>query len=236
MSVLLSLESSSGICSAALHDNGNLLALAEVHIEQAHASRLALLIDQVVKFADVDIKNISAVAVSSGPGSYTGLRIGTSTAKGLCFALGIPLIAVGTLDLLAEHVRVFNVNGWHLCPMIDARRMEVYCSLYHANGERLRPVEAKVIDETSFEQDLAVHPVLFFGTGASKCKNTITHSNAFFLDGINAGAATLGVIASKKYSIRDIEDVDTFEPFYLKDFMAKKAVNLIPGIPNKSEV
>ncbi len=235
MAVILSLESSSGICSVALHHDGNLLALAEVHLEQAHAARLAVLIDQVLKFAGIDVKTVAAVAVSSGPGSYTGLRIGTSTGKGLCFALGIPLISVGTLDLLAQQVLPLNVNRWHLCPMIDARRMEVYCSLYDAQGKRLLPVEAKVIDAASFEQDLAKHPLLFFGNGAGKCKDVIRHSNAFFVDNVHAGAAALGVIGSKKYHSGDFVDVLSFEPFYLKEFKAKTAVNLIPGNPNKSE-
>lgn len=234
MAILLSLETSSGICSVALHENEKLLAVLELHQEHAHASKLALLIDQIVCLSDIPMDRISAIGVSSGPGSYTGLRIGTSTAKGMCFALSIPLIAVETLDLMAAQCNSTNLRGWHVCPMIDARRMEVYCSLYDAMGTRLQPVEAVVIDESSFEEHLKTSPTLFFGSGAEKCRSVLHHPNAFFLNDVNPSAAWLGVMAFKKYNRGETEDLLRFEPFYLKEFKAKKAVNLISGLMNKS--
>jgi tRNA threonylcarbamoyladenosine biosynthesis protein TsaB len=235
MALILSLETSSGICSVALHEDGNLQALTEVHVEQAHASKLAMLIDQVAKAADANIKDIAAVAVSSGPGSYTGLRIGTSTAKGLCFALGVPLIGVETLDLLAKQVIDLNMYDGNICPMIDARRMEVYCSFYDEAGNRLVAVEAKVIDETSFSGELHEGPIIFCGDGAAKCEAVIKDPNAFFARGVRAGAATLGAIAWKRFQSAAFVDLMSFEPFYLKEFKAKLPANLISGSMNKSE-
>src|SRR6188508_2360835 len=129
MPLILSLETSTTVCSVAIHRGQNLLASAEVHIEQSHASKLAILIEEVRKLAGIELKELSAIAISSGPGSYTGLRIGTSTAKGLCYALNIPLISINTLEVLAHLMSSLNFNNSLLCPMIDARRMEVYCLL-----------------------------------------------------------------------------------------------------------
>ena len=162
MARILSLETSTTVCSVALHENEKLIATAEVHLEHSHASKLAILIDEVARIAEVDLASLDAVAVSSGPGSYTGLRIGTSTAKGLCYALSIPLIAVGTLELMAAQVSKVNITNAWLCPMIDARRMEVYCRLSDASGKIISPVEAKIIDEESFEEHLQHQSDYFF--------------------------------------------------------------------------
>lgn len=222
MPVVLSLETSTDVCSVALHDGEQLLAQDEIHEPQAHASRLAPLIDSVTRKAGVALKTIDAVAVSKGPGSYTGLRIGASTAKGLCYALDVPLIAIGTLELLAFQGNARNPSHASLCPMIDARRMEVYCMVADHHLNIILPVSAMVIDEHSFTELLDGGRVLFFGNGSGKCRDIIRHPNAIFLDGIFPGAGSLGLLAARKYREREFEDLVQFKPFYLKEFVAKK--------------
>lgn len=233
MAKILSLETSTTVCSVALHEDENLLSVAEVHQQYSHAAKLAVLIDEVMRLAAIELKDVNAIAVSSGPGSYTGLRIGTSTAKGLCYALAIPLIAIGTLELLTAQVSKVNVSRAWLCPMIDARRMEVYCRISDANNNLVQSVEAKVIDEKSFEAHLKASPIIFFGNGAEKCKAVIKHNNAFFISGITPSAAHLGHMAMVKYQRNEFEDLVLFEPFYLKEFKVKKSRNLIHVDPNK---
>jgi len=233
MSLLLSLETSTTVCSVALHENGVLLATAETHREQSHASKLALLIEDVARVADVKISDLKAVAVSAGPGSYTGLRIGTSTAKGLCYALSIPLIAVGTLEILAAQMNQVNTTGARMCPMIDARRMEVYCQLFDAQNISLGAVEAKIIDEQSFASELNEGPIIFFGNGADKCRAVIRHPAASFVSGVTPAAASLGALASRKLLKNEVEDLVHFEPFYLKEFLIKKPSTLNQPVPNK---
>jgi tRNA threonylcarbamoyladenosine biosynthesis protein TsaB len=227
MALILSLETSTSICSVALHENEKLIALSELHIEQSHASQLSVLIDQVVKSAGVDIQKLSAVAVSSGPGSYTGLRIGTSTAKGLCYALNIPLLSIGSLEILSLQLSRYNIDNYWLCPMIDARRMEVYCLLSDADNNIVQPVQAKVIDHTSFSDILDKQKILFFGNGADKCEEMITSANAKFIRNIYPSASTVGSSVYKKYQLSQFEDLTHFEPLYLKEFMIKapKAIN-----------
>lgn len=215
---ILSLETSTTVCSVALHENEKLIASAEVHREYSHGSKLAILIADVMKSAGTELEEIHAIAVSSGPGSYTGLRIGTSTAKGLCYALSLPLIAIGSLELLAAQVNKSNVTNAWLCPMIDARRMEVYCLVMDANGNLIQPVEARIIDEKSFDEHLDKTPVIFFGDGAQKCQAVLNHKNAFFISGISPSAGQLGGMAFEKYQRKEMEDVIHFEPFYLKEF------------------
>lgn len=221
MAVILSLETSTDVCSVALHDNTVLLAHATVREAQVHASRLAPMINEVVQTAQLSHRDIDAVAVTSGPGSYTGLRIGTSTAKGLCFALDIPLLAVGTLELLAHQGNSHNAQNAWLCPMIDARRMEVYCMVADSALRVIQPVSAMVIDSASFAELLARSPMLFFGNGSAKCRELITHPNAFFLDDILPAASALGALAAAKLEAGQIEDLVAFKPFYLKEFVAK---------------
>lgn len=230
---ILSLETSTTVCSVALHENDRLMAIAEVHLGQSHASKLAVLIDEVAKASDMELKDVNAIAVSSGPGSYTGLRIGTSTAKGLCYALSVPIIAVGSLEVLAAQVEKCNVTKAWLCPMIDARRMEVYCRLTDPEGNVIQPVEARIIDEKSFEEYLEQTPIIFFGDGAGKCQSVIKHKNALFISGITPSAAQLGNMAFEKYRRNELEDVVHFEPFYLKEFRVKKPVHLVNVVPNK---
>jgi tRNA threonylcarbamoyladenosine biosynthesis protein TsaB len=222
MPLILSLETSTTVCSVAIHRGQNLLASAEVHIEQSHASKLAVLIDEVKKLTGIELGELGAIAISSGPGSYTGLRIGTSTAKGLCYALNIPLISINTLEILAYQMSSLNFNSSLLCPMIDARRMEVYCLLMDNALNLIQPTEAKIIDEHSFLDQLETRSIIFFGNGSMKCKGVIAHHNAHFINNIYPSAAQVGMMAHKKFLDREIEDVSSAEPFYLKEFLIKK--------------
>jgi tRNA threonylcarbamoyladenosine biosynthesis protein TsaB len=223
MSLILSIETSTPVGSVALHQDGILLTTSEIHIPQTHASKLAVLIDQVLGNAGVSAKKLDAVAMTSGPGSYTGLRIGTSTAKGLCFALEIPLIAVGSLELMAYQVAKQSGEDTLLCPMIDARRMEVYCILANHSLGIIQPIQPIVIDENSFSDYLLKGKILFFGNGASKCMEVIGNNNAVYLDGINPLATHLGEMAFQKYQQKAFEDLINFEPNYLKEFLIKPA-------------
>jgi len=221
MPLIVSLETSTPVCSVALHNNSVLLASRILHQEQAHAAHLAPLLDDVMREAGRRWAEVQAIAVAAGPGSYTGLRIGTSTAKGLCYALRIPLVSVGTLEVM-DHQAAVKAAGMQRCAMIDARRMEVYCRLTDAAGGELVPVEARVIEATSFEEALARGPVAFFGNGADKCRTVLTHPQAHFIPDIHPLAPDLGVLATTKFLNGQVEDLERFEPFYLKEFMIQK--------------
>jgi tRNA threonylcarbamoyladenosine biosynthesis protein TsaB len=224
MALILSLETSAARCAVALHKTGRLIGIREIHEPQAHAAKVSVLIQELITTTpDVSIKDLAAVAVSSGPGSYTGLRIGTSTAKGICYALNLPLISVRTLDLLAAQVSDDELTGALLCPMIDAKRMEVYCQIMDHHLKIISPVEARIVEHDSFSDLLQRHRMFFFGDGAAKCKPVIPSANAFFIDGVYPSAAVLGEMAYEKYRKSDFEDLGRFTPFYLKDFVAKKA-------------
>lgn len=220
MAVILSIETSTSVCSAALHDEGRLMEIRETHLPQSAASQLTILIDQLFSSTHTEKNALDAVAVSSGPGSYTGLRIGISTAKGICFALQRPLLVIDSLHALAGSV-VSHQKESLLCPMIDARRMEVYCALLKPSMEVVTASHARVIDETSFSELLVHQNILFFGNGSEKCRSTITHPHAVFIDKIYPTAANMGALAFKKYRAGDFADLTTFEPNYLKEFVAK---------------
>ncbi|MTI31325.1 tRNA (adenosine(37)-N6)-threonylcarbamoyltransferase complex dimerization subunit type 1 TsaB [Xanthovirga aplysinae] len=223
MALILSIETSTKVCSVALHQKGKLLASKELFLEKSHSALLSTLIDELLKSCRVQFSNLEAIAVSKGPGSYTGLRIGVSTAKGLCYALGVPLIAVNTLEAMAYGVNQFNLSNALLCPMIDARRMEVYCLIADTQMGVIEPTHAKIIDETSFSNLLVNHDVLFFGDGASKCQDVLGHNaNAKFLNSISPSAVNTGYLAGMKFLKEDFEDLAYFEPFYLKDFRVTK--------------
>lgn len=224
MAVLLSLETSSLVCSVAVHNNDNVLASVEVHIGQSHASKLGPLIQYAISLAGITVNELSAVAISSGPGSYTGLRIGTSTAKGLCYALNIPLIAINTLEVLAYQMSKVAEQDALLCPMIDARRMEVYCMVVDNQLNKISPVEAKVITQDSFVRLLDEHKIIFFGDGAAKCKSVIIHPNTLFVVDVNPDVVQLGHMALRKLKSNQNEDLINFEPLYLKEFIAKTSV------------
>ncbi len=223
--MILSIDTSTTGCSVALHRGYELLARYELFTERTSSSLLTTLIDNVVQHTGHQLADLDAVAVAKGPGSYTGLRIAVATAKGLCFALEKPLLAVNTLKAMSEQVRQWSVVGgqWSvLCPMIDARRMEVYCAVYNAGGVEEMPTTAKVIDAESFAEELERGTVLFFGDGAAKCQPVLGHHpNARFLEPlIHPSARTVGLLAYAAFLESRFEDVATFEPFYLKEFMS----------------
>lgn len=220
MAVILSIETSTTVCSAALHQNGELISAKEIHTPHSAASQLAVQVAELFSDNQIEKQQVDAIAVSSGPGSYTGLRIGVATAKGLCFGLNVPLIALDSLTILS-----LAVHGVHqpsrLCPMIDARRMEVYCCLQDSALNLISPIEARVIDSESFSAELTAGPIFFFGDGAGKCKPVITHSNAHFIENIFPSAANMGRRVAQMFEARQFVDVASFEPFYLKEFVAK---------------
>jgi len=234
MSTILSIETSTTVCSAALHQQGKLVAFEITHVPNSAASQLAVMIDKLLKqplpavAGEDGLVKLEAIAVSSGPGSYTGLRIGAATAKGICYALSLPLIAVNSLVLMTSEVNSrLETRNSLLCPMIDARRMEVYTALFDNTLNVVSPVEAKVIDALSFADPLQNNKILFFGNGADKCKSTITHPNAVFIDNIFPSAESMGSIAFDLFKRKKFEDVGEFEPAYLKDFIAKKPKSLV---------
>ncbi|MTI38102.1 tRNA (adenosine(37)-N6)-threonylcarbamoyltransferase complex dimerization subunit type 1 TsaB [Fulvivirga lutimaris] len=227
MSLILSIETSTPVCSLAIHNNGQLLAKELIQKEQSHSSTLNPAIDHLLSICDLSLANISAIAVSKGPGSYTGLRIGTSTAKGLCYALNIPLIAVNTLEAMAHNVARFNLNSAMLCPMLDARRMEVYAMLLDASFKVVEETRPVILDHESYSQYLNASPVLFFGNGAEKVKKVTDNPNATVLDGVIPDAQYIGELAFEKFRKKEFEDVAYFEPFYLKEFMATKPKSML---------
>jgi tRNA threonylcarbamoyladenosine biosynthesis protein TsaB len=227
--LILHIETATDICSVALSEGDRKLSLVESDQERSHASLLNSFIRQSVAQAGKELKDLHGIAVSKGPGSYTGLRIGVSTAKGLAYALEVPLLATGTLESMASgspsHDAVRELISTHddqllLCPMLDARRMEVYAGFYTSKGELFREVSADIIDKEIYHKILEAHPVCFFGNGADKCKEVLDHPNAHFIDGINPSATTMIAPVLKKYQLKQFEDVAYFEPFYLKDFIA----------------
>jgi tRNA threonylcarbamoyladenosine biosynthesis protein TsaB len=223
MSTILSIETATPVCSIALHSDGKLLGSQNLFIEKSHSVYLNSSIDHLVSSCGMKLSQIEAVALSKGPGSYTGLRIGTSTAKGLCYALDIPLIAVNTLEAMALGISPMNFQHSLLCPMIDARRMEVYCLIMDAELNMVEGTTAKVIDESSFSDLFKNHSVIFFGNGSGKIKDLFSdNEKALFVDDVYPSAIYIGEIARQKYDVGDHEDVAYFEPFYLKDFIAKK--------------
>jgi tRNA threonylcarbamoyladenosine biosynthesis protein TsaB len=225
MALIVSLETSATACSVALHENGELKNTLAVTESQAHAAKLAVLLKELTASVG-GLRAVEAVAVSSGPGSYTGLRIGVSTAKGICYALNKPLLAIGTLDLLISQLQESNTDinkDDLLCPMVDARRMEVYYQIANGAGRIIHPIEAKVIDDSSFSELLKAHKMFFFGDGSAKCREVISHPNARFVNGYTPHASGMGKVAYQRFLKNEAEDLIHFVPFYLKDFIAKKA-------------
>lgn len=218
--ILLHIETSTNVCSVALSENGTSLFTKSNADGMNHAALLSVFIAEVLEVLKKANKKLDAVAVSSGPGSYTGLRIGVSTAKGLCYGYGIPLIAVSTLEVLTSEAlsAVGSEEKALFCPMIDARRMEVYAAFYNAKGEIKREISADIITSDSYAEILANQPVYFFGNGADKCKTTLIHPNARFIDNLVPLAQNMIPFAEKAFSENKFEDVAYFEPFYLKEF------------------
>jgi tRNA threonylcarbamoyladenosine biosynthesis protein TsaB len=229
MSTILHIETSTSICSVALSEDGKCLC-QEIDVNgQSHAQVLAGFVDSVLSFADSHAIPVDAVALSGGPGSYTGLRIGASMAKGVCYGRGIPMVAVPTLKLLCTPVLLYHdlPEEALLCPMIDARRMEVYTAVYDRALRPKEDIHARVVDEKSFAEWLTMGPVYFFGDGAEKCKAILKHPNAHFVDGIEAQAKHMVPLAEMALAKGCIEDVAYYTPFYLKEFVPGKSKNLL---------
>lgn len=216
MSYILNIETATKNCSVALAKDGKTILCKEIAEEgYSHAERLHVFIEAIIKEAGIALHDLSAIAVSQGPGSYTGLRIGVSAAKGLCYALDIPLIAVDTLQALAAQV---TISSGLIIPMIDARRMEVYSAIFSPSLEKKREVLAQIIDDNSFED---IQETLYFiGDCAEKCKSVLTKENHVFLEEIvYPSAKEMSALSFEKFKISDTVDVAYFEPYYLKDFM-----------------
>lgn len=227
--LILHIETSTDICSVALSEGKEMIALAESGPDRSHATLLSAQIRKLFEESGRELKQIDAVAVSKGPGSYTGLRIGVSTAKGIAYALEKPLLASGTLLNMTHgalaHPAVKELVREHgsellLCPMIDARRMEVYSAVYTVEMKRFREVKAEVLDEGSYREILEQHPVCFFGNGSVKLETVVNHSGAFFIRELHPSASQMIEPALVSYREKRFEDVAYFEPFYLKEFIA----------------
>ena len=230
MTYILNIETSTKVCGVSLSKNGKLIDSKESLEDNSHSANLAPFIDELIKRNNLEYSQLSAIAISKGPGSYTGLRIGTSTAKGLCFALDIPLIAIGTLDSMAAHAKNSYKSDFdgHFRPMIDARRMEVYSQDFNSDNTSIDEVKAIIIDSESFINELEDHKVLFFGDGAMKCADTIKHTNAIFYPDTQASALGMVELSFDAFQKKDFVDVAYFEPFYLKEFQA--AISKVKGL------
>jgi len=235
MSCILNIETATEVCSVAVSKDKEIIFLREEEKGPSHAVLLGQFVNEAIEYLrSVNIQP-DAVAVSCGPGSYTGLRIGVSEAKGLCFGLDIPLISLNTLKIMAYGVRK-NSNpedGVLLCPMIDARRMEVYDVLYNNELQEIKSVSADIIEEGSFDKYLNENKILFFGNGADKCKAVLSHPNAVFLDNIHPHASYMADLADEAYRNTSFVDVAYFEPFYLKEFVATTPKNKVLPLTNK---
>lgn len=230
MSCILHIETSTSVCSVAVSEDGQNIFSKEDFQGPSHATLLGVFVDEALSFADSHAIPVDAVAVSCGPGSYTGLRIGVSMAKGICYGREIPLIGIPTLKVLCVPVLLYHGNlpeDALLCPMLDARRMEVYAAVYDRALNPLREIAADVVDEHAYIEFLDKRPVYFFGNGAAKCKEKITHPNAHFIDDIHPLAKMMFPLAEKAVAEKDFKDTAYFEPFYLKEFVGSTPKKLL---------
>lgn len=220
MNTILHIETATSVCSAALSQGTDILVNFENFREQSHAKLLGVFVEDIMKYVRENRLQLDAVSVSSGPGSYTGLRIGVSEAKGLAYGLGIPLIAIPTHALMASQVKNSVESDALLCPMIDARRMEVYSTFFDTSLNVIRETSADIVDENSYLDLLEQQKVYFFGNGADKCREVIRHPNAHFLSDIYPLASAMTELANEAFLNRNFVDSAYFEPFYLKEFVA----------------
>lgn len=230
MACILHIETSTDVCSVAVSQDGACIFHEEDHSGPNHAVKSGTFIDEALSFIDSHLIPLDAVAISSGPGSYTGLRIGVSTAKGICYGRDVKLISVPTLQLLCVPVLLREKAAEEdalLCPMIDARRMEVYAQLFDRSLHEVHAIQADIVDDNTYKQYLDEHPVYFFGNGAAKCMEAINHPNAHLIEGIEPLAKWMSPLAEKKFFNEQFEDVAYFVPFYLKDFVAKMPKKLL---------
>ncbi len=224
MSYILQIETATTNCSVALSKNGKTIAVKQVNNGYSHAENIHVFIKNILSENNLKYTNLSAIAVSKGPGSFTGLRIGVSAAKGLCFALDIPLIAIDTLQILARQTKI---TEGVIIAMIDARRMEAYTAVYDCSYKQVKQVSATIFDNTYFEDFLIKNKVYFIGNAVKKLQTVLTHKNAVFLDEVLPSAKDMSELSNLKYKKNDIEDVAYFEPYYLKNFMVTPSKNKI---------
>lgn len=231
MACVLHIETATNVCSVAVSQNGELIFYREETEGPSHSSLLGVFVNEAVKEVRNKSIQLDAVAVSCGPGSYTGLRIGVSEAKGLCFGLSVPLIAIETLKVMAYRVsQESNLDkSVLLCPMLDARRMEVYDSIFTHELEKVKETAADIVDESTFAEILASQTVAFFGNGAEKCKEVIGDRNSLFIDNIYPRAKDMISLAEKAFAEKAFVDVAYYEPFYLKEFVGTIPKNKVLG-------
>lgn len=229
MACILNIETSTDVCSVALSDGQDVLFEKTSYEGHSHASLLGVYVEEALKEMKKNGRKLDAVAVSSGPGSYTGLRIGVSVAKGLCFGFGIPMISIPTLELLASTAinREGGAKEGLYCSMLDARRMEVYAAIYRPDLSTVRKASADIVTAETYAEWLQESPICFFGNGSSKCKPVIDSPNARFLDDVHPLAANMVPLANQRFEKAEFEDVAYFEPFYLKEFQATIAKNKV---------
>ena len=230
MATILHIETSTEVCSVAVSQDGLCVFEREDLEGPNHAVKSGVFIDEALSHIDSQLLTLDAVAVSGGPGSYTGLRIGVSTAKGVCFGRDAQLISVPTLEVLCVPVLLqekVKEDDALLCPMLDARRMEVYAALFDRSLREVRPTQADIVDGDTYRAFLDERPVYFFGNGAAKCMEVINHPNARFIEGVVPLARWMFPLAERRFFDQKFEDVAYFEPFYLKDFVAKAARDLL---------
>ncbi|MBO4984660.1 MAG: tRNA (adenosine(37)-N6)-threonylcarbamoyltransferase complex dimerization subunit type 1 TsaB [Bacteroides sp.] len=230
MSCILHIETSTSACSVAVSEDGQNVFRKEDLNGPSHATLLGLFVDEALSFADSHAMPLDAVAVSCGPGSYTGLRIGVSMAKGICYGRNLKLIGLPTLEVMCVPILLYHdelPDDALLCPMIDARRMEVYAAIYDRALQPVKAISADIIDENSYREHLEQRPIYFFGNGAGKCKEKLTHPNAHFIDNIHPLAANMFPLAEKAIAQQDFKDVAYIEPFYLKEFVAGTPKKLV---------
>ncbi|MFC2127158.1 tRNA (adenosine(37)-N6)-threonylcarbamoyltransferase complex dimerization subunit type 1 TsaB [Bacteroidota bacterium] len=220
MAYILNLETSTKNCSVSISKLGSVIASKELNNSgYSHAEKLHVFIEDVLQEAKLNYSDLSGVTVGKGPGSYTGLRIGVSAAKGLCFALDIPMFAIESLTILAQAT---SIDDGLIVPMLDARRLEVYSAVFDKDYQQIRNTQAEIIEETSFLEYLEKGKVYFVGDGAEKCKEIILHENAIFIDDKFPSSVEMAGLSQAKFDADDKEDVAYFEPFYLKDFVGTK--------------
>ena len=230
MSCILNIETSTNVCSVAVSQDGSCIFNKEDHEGPNHAVILGVFVQEALSFIDSHAIPLDAVAVSCGPGSYTGLRIGLSMAKGICYGRDVKLIAIPTLELMCVPLLLgekINEENALLCPMIDARRMEVYSQFFDRALNEVRSISADIVENNTYDDILAQQPVYFFGHGAEKCHEVLTHHNAHIIEGIVPLAKNMYPLAEKRMANEQFEDVAYFVPFYLKDFVAKEAKKLL---------
>lgn len=233
MALILNIETATETCSVALSQDNELVDLLEVQDGKSHAAQLSLFIEKIIAKNNISMQLLDAIAVSVGPGSYTGLRIGISVAKGLCYGLNKPLIAVPTLQSMAagfisrsDYYEATLNKSW-FCPMIDARRLEVYTAFFDYSIKEKSATSAVIITESSFNEILDLHPVIFFGNGSEKCETIIKHPNAVFSKGFYPSAKDMTGLSHEIFSRKEFKDVAYMEPFYLKDFVATTPKNKV---------